>query len=109
MTAEFLMDLAPIQHRKLTELMSPRAPSLTQVSPFHWAQQNFLHLRRMTLSRVQSGDSLSPYAFPVHVEAKEPPQRSETEKVQILSVLLLAVPCGIRHLLFNVPSTAFKV
>lgn len=39
MTAEFLMDLAPIQHRKLTELMSPRAPSLTQVSPFHWAQQ----------------------------------------------------------------------
>lgn len=39
MTAEFLMDLAPIQHRKLTELMSPRAPSFTQVSPFHWAQQ----------------------------------------------------------------------
>lgn len=39
MTAEFLMDLAPSQHGKRTELMSPRALSLAQVSPFHWAQQ----------------------------------------------------------------------
>lgn len=39
MTAEFLMDLAPTQRRKRTKLMSPRAPSLTQVSPFHWAPQ----------------------------------------------------------------------
>lgn len=39
MTAEFLMDLAPSQHGKRTKLMSPRALSLAQVSPFHWAQQ----------------------------------------------------------------------
>ena len=73
-----------------------QSPSLTQVSPFHWAQQisyicGVWHCKEFNL------DSFPPYVSPFLVSAKEPPHRFETEKVQIVSVLLLAVPCGIRH------------
>lgn len=84
--------------------------SLTQVSPFHWAPQisyicGVWHCKDFDLETC----------FPplMHPHSTFKPRslsiRSQTEKVQIISVLLLAVPCGIRHLLLNVPSIALKV
>lgn len=46
------------QHGKRTKLMSPRALSLAQVSPFHWAQQISHHICGVWhCKRVQSGDT----------------------------------------------------
>lgn len=86
-----------------------QSPSLTQVSPFHWAQQ---------ISYICGAWHCKDFNLETHFPLMRPhspfkPRSlsigSHAEKVQIVSVLLLAVPCGIRHLLLNVPSTALEV
>lgn len=99
--------LASMENR--TKLILLQSPVFSSGVPISLGSQQISYICGVWHCKEFNLETRFPFCVPVPYLSNKHTHRWKNKKVQGVSVLLLAVPCGIRHLLLSIASTASEV